>query len=154
MKEEKKFERIGVQLSDADVLRLGREMAEKNQAVLKLEAEKKEAMAGFQDKINALHAEVNDLSKQIAEKVTEKEIEVTEEPDDGRKLMIVKERESGRMLRTRKMTLDEIVDSEFRLNGGATNGVHDTEPPPDAEKPKAKRTRRVAAVEANEELGD
>lgn len=153
MGDQKLIARLAIALTPADVLAKGKEMAEKNQALLKLEAEKKEEMGKYSDKINALHAEVNDLSSQIASGQTEKDIEIVEEPDDGRKMMLRTEKESGKPLPPRKMTLEEIADSEFRLNGGPTNGVHDTEPAPPSEKPKGRRAKKTTA-EAVEEASE
>lgn len=150
----KLFEKIAVQLSDAQILELGKQAAEKREAWLKLQGEKSDAVKVFNDKLNALEAEYDELTHQISARQSEREIEVAEEPDDGRKLMIIKEVESGRPLRTRKMTLEEIADSEARLNGIDVNGAaHDTEPPEGDEKPKNRKGRKAAA-ETNEELGD
>jgi hypothetical protein len=154
MKEQKMFDKVAVTLAPAQLLEKGKLLAEKRAAITKLEEEKGDALKTFNDKLHTMEAESADLAREINDGQTEKDIEIVEEPDDGRKLMIIKEASSGRMLKTRKMTLEEIGDSEFRLNGGASNGASDTDPPPAAEKTKGRKGRRAAAAETTEEASE
>lgn len=152
MKETKMFDKVAVSLSPAQLLERGKHLAEKNAAITKLEDEKHDALKTFNDKINTLQAESSDLAREINDGQSEADIEIVEEPDDGRKIMIIKEASTGRMLKTRKMTLEEIGDSEFRLNGGKTSEVSDTEPPAgEGKAPKRTRRNRAAEAEASSE---
>jgi len=144
-KHEKMFEKVAVRLEDPEVLKLGKELAEKRVAYNALAEEKGEALKTFNAKLNTMDAQIDDLARQVSERVTERDIEIIEEHDDARKMVIIKNAETGAILRTRKMTIEEMGSANARAQGGLPFGdsdddeedaeddsdaVSDTDPPP------------------------
>jgi hypothetical protein len=113
----KLFEKIKIHLTDAQAIELGDELAEKEVARTALEEEKSAALGSFNAKLKTADAEIVDLATQLNERVREQEVEVREEHDDGRNVVVIIRQDNGQVLRTRNMTLNEMAEAKSRLQG-------------------------------------
>jgi len=131
----KMYEKVGVRLTDADMIKAGEELAEKRLEYNAVDAEKAEALSNFNAKLKTLDAEIDDLARQVDNRERSVDIEIREEPDDGRNIIAIVRADNGHVIRTRDMTLNEMAEKTARLQGKLPLGdeAGDTDPPPPPE---------------------
>lgn len=133
----KMYEKVAVRLTDADMIKAGEELAEKRLEYNAVDAEKSEALANFNAKLKTLDGEIDDLARQVDDRERAVDIEIREEPDDGRNLIAIVRADTGHIIRTRAMTLNEMAEKTARQQGTLPLGDPDqdagTIPDPDDE---------------------
>lgn len=160
---QKLFEKVGIKLSDGQLLQLGKDHAAKCKEVREVEDEKSEALNTFNARIKTLAAEAEDMERKINDREDQVDVEVREEPDDGRNTIVTVRVDNGQTLKTRPMTLNEMAEANHRRKGGAvddedgeTTEVSDTDPPeaetsPSKAKGKGRKSNgRIKAAPASD----
>lgn len=132
----KMFEKIKIQLTEQELLSMGEVLGEKSVAYTALEEEKSAALGQFNARLKTLWAEIQDLATQVNDRVTEKDLEIREEHDDARNIVVIIRADDNSPLRTRPMTLNEMAEARHRAQGTLSfqdddePSASDTEPPP------------------------
>jgi hypothetical protein len=146
----KLYERVALKLSDAAVLKLGKEQAAKHAEHKAVQEEKAEALNTFNARLKTLEAEVDDLANKINNQQEEVDIEVREEFDYARKMVVKVRVDNGQPISHRPMTLNEEGEEKMRqlrveqgdADGDGHEGDPETTPADDDEKPKGRRSRK------------
>ncbi len=110
----KLYEKVAVRLTDAQLIEMGEELAAKRLEYNQVDADKAEALGNFNAKLKTLDAEIDDIARQIDDREKHVDIEVREEPDDGRNVIALVRVDNGQLLKTREMTLNEMAESAQR----------------------------------------
>lgn len=149
----KLYEKVGIRLTDAQVIEMGEELAEERLEVNRLSEEKTAKTTEFKateeyqaykhetdtitEKIDALNTSIDELAKQIDDREKFVDVEVREEPDDGRNMVAIVRVDTGQIIKTRAMTLNEMAEATQRkrqpsLDFADHDGpeAHDTDPAP------------------------
>ncbi len=108
------YEKIRTPLSAEERLAKGTQLSEKELERIAVIAEKKAALDSFNAKLKTLDAEIETLATEHHEGHSSHDVEVRLEPDDARKMMNVVRVDNGQTINIRKMTLEEMAESEKR----------------------------------------
>jgi BMFP domain-containing protein YqiC len=149
----KLYESVAVQLSDAKLLELGKEQAAKHAEYKQVQEEKAEALNTFNARMKTLEAEIDDLANKVNNRVDSKDIEIREEFDYGRKMVIKVRADNGQPIGTRAMTLNEEGEEKMRQlrEQGVEGDAEANGAPTDVgETPKGRRGRKAKSTEVDE----
>ena len=157
----KLYERVAVKLSDASLLKCGKELAAKESEYKQVDDEKAEALNTFNAKLKTIEAEIADLADKVNNQREEVDIEIREEFDYGRKMVVKVRAENGHPISTRPMTIQEMGEGKMdelrqEQEDAADGEIAEAEDPlAPAAKPKGSRSRKAKAepTEATEEVG-
>lgn len=118
----KLYEKVAIKLSDAQLLTLGKELAELEGERAKVEEEKSEALNTFNAKLKTFDAKIAEKAEQINGREKHEDIEVREEPDDGRNVVVTVRADNGQVIKQRDMTLNEMAEANMRRQGVSEDG--------------------------------
>jgi hypothetical protein len=160
------YEKVGVHQNDAQIIDLGEALATKRLEANDLAALRsvkasafratdeyvawKEEDADISAKINVLDADIDLLAQQIDTREKVVDVEIREEMDGGRSSVAVVRVDTGQVIRTRAMTLNEMAEyrqGTLPLEGG--DGAA-----PDTERETERETDPPPAGPDGEELED
>lgn len=113
-------------LTDSERRLRGVKLAEANHERAEIELRKKDASAGFREELKANGKRIEELSEQVSSGVEKRPVECCERPDEDRQVVEIYRVDTGAVIDTRPMTLDERQPKLFPL-GGADDGDDDTE---------------------------
>jgi hypothetical protein len=149
----KLYEKVAIQLSDAKILEFGKEHAAKHAEYKQVQEEKAEALNTFNARLKTLEAEIDDLANKVNSRVEEKDIEIREEPDYGRKMVIKVRADNGQPIGHRQMTLNEEGEHKMDELRREQDVGESLLPDDDAPPKKGRGVRKGKNSEATDDAG-
>lgn len=108
---------LPVDLSEEELLKLSKELANRQIAHMDIEAQAKAATTEWRDKVKHSKLGLEEVANAIKDKRRFVMIECVEEYDHARQMIIVTRQDTGESIEFRAATEDEITEHEARLQG-------------------------------------
>jgi len=99
--------RLPCDLTDEEVLTKTNQLVENIREARALDEQRKEEMKSFRDRLKSHAAKIDSLSRQIEARVEHRDVECVEEKQDGKNLIALIRKDTGKVWSTRPMTDEE-----------------------------------------------